>query len=162
MTAGLRKKDPFFLGKCRFGDQNCIVEEGRDCSTMHVIYEITCNTCQQIIDTQIKDTREPGNQKGKNYIGMTMTLAHCRMVTHLSDQKSKRNKCPLWRHDRDSHEGERQQYKTRILSKDRSVLPLSILEALYIEKQIPGTSLNERNEFGRGSIVRLSAERAVS
>ena len=66
------------------------------------------------------------------------------------------------RYDRDSHGGEHQQYTTRILSKDRSVLPLSILEALYIEKQIPGTSLNERNEFGRGSIVRLSAERAVS
>ena len=75
---------------------------------------------------------------------------------------SKRNKCPLWRHDRDSHGGEHQQYTTRILSKDRSVLPLSTLEALYIEKQIPGTSLNERNEFGRGSIIRLSAERAVS
>ena len=25
LTAGLRKKDPFFLGSCRFGDPNCII-----------------------------------------------------------------------------------------------------------------------------------------
>ena len=57
---------------------------------------------------------------------------------------------------------EPQRYTTRILATERTVLPLSILEALYIEKQVPGSSLNERNEFGRGSIIRLSAERAIS
>ena len=97
-----------------------------------------------------------------NYIGMSMTSSHCRMTSHLAGQRAKSSKSPLWRHDRDSHEGIHQQYTARVMGRDRTVLPLSILEALWIEKQKPGTSLNERNEFGRGSIIRISAERAIS
>ena len=48
------------------------------------------------------------------------------------------------------------------MAKDTKVLSFSIVEALWIEKQIPETSLNGRNEFGRGSIIRISAERAIS
>ena len=48
------------------------------------------------------------------------------------------------------------------MARDKGVLPFSIVEALWIEKQIPETSLNERNEFGRGSIIQISAERAIS
>ena len=113
---------------------------------MQVIYEITCNSCQQNVDTESKRSREPGKQEGKNYIGMTMMSSHCRMVSHLSGQRTKSIKNPLWRHDKDAHDGQHQQYTIRIMARDKGVLPFSIVEALWIEKQIPETSLNERNE----------------
>ena len=69
---------------------------------------------------------------------------------------------PLWRHDDQVHEGVHQSYTTRILSKERNLLPLTIKEGLYIERQVPKTTLNDRNEFGRGSPIRLTAERSVT
>ena len=49
----------------------------------------------------------------------------------------------------------------RILSREQKFLPLNILKGLYIESQQPLTSLNERNENGRGGLVRIQANRAV-
>ena len=48
----------------------------------------------------------------------------------------------------------------RILARDRRILPVKITEGLYIEAQIKGTSMNDKNEFGRGSLVRIQATRA--
>ena len=47
----------------------------------------------------------------------------------------------------------------RILNQEKALLPLSIVESLYIEKQIEGTSINEKNEGGRGGLVRMVAIR---
>ena len=41
----------------------------------------------------------------------------------------------------------------------RNLLPLSIMEALFIEKQANGTSLNDKNEYGRGKLIRIRATR---
>ena len=65
-TAGLRKNYPFCPGLCRLGNHLCIVDNGRDYGTMQVFYEITFNICQQIVDQEIKDSREPERQKGPN------------------------------------------------------------------------------------------------
>ena len=46
-----------------------------------------------------------------------------------------------------------------IIDDEKSVFPLSLTEGLYIESQYTGTSLNERNERGRGSLVRITASR---
>ena len=81
------------------------------------------------------------------------------MAGHLKGQKAKNSSVPLHRHDRDHHGGEPQEYLTRILGRERSLLPLNILGALYIEKQSPGTSINSRIEAGRGGLVRLVATR---
>ena len=81
------------------------------------------------------------------------------MVNHLKGQKSKNQSNPLHRHDLEIHQGEVQNYTTRILSSERNLLPLSVLEGIYIEKQRMGTTMNERNENGRGGLVRLTATR---
>ena len=60
------------------------------------------------------------------------------------------------------HEGVNQKYTTRILSKERNLLPLTIKEGLYIERQVPQTTMNDRNEFRRGSLIRLTAELSVT
>ena len=83
------------------------------------------------------------------------------MQSHLKGQKSKDKSNPLFRHDTEVHSGEMQTYKTRILNTERNLLPLCILEGLYIEKQDPAQRLNERNENGRGGLVRLIASRVT-
>ena len=57
------------------------------------------------------------------------------------------------------HDGEVQDYMTRVLTAERNHLPLVVTESLYIEKQFLGTSMNDRQENGRGGLVRLTAAR---
>ena len=83
------------------------------------------------------------------------------MQGHLSGQRAKSNSNPLHRHDVEAHGGVPQQYECRILARERNQLPLKILEALYIEKQRPLTSLNDKNEAGRGGLIRLRATREI-
>ena len=80
MTADPRKNDPFLQESGRFGDPHCITEGGKDCTAMYVMYEITCNLCQQSVNNDNKRSREPSKHESENYIGMTMTSSHCRMV----------------------------------------------------------------------------------
>ena len=84
ITADPRKNDPIFQELGRFGDPHCITEDGKDCIVMYVMYKITCNLCQQSVNNDSKRSREPGKHESENYIGMTMTSFHCRMVSHLS------------------------------------------------------------------------------
>ena len=56
--------------------------------------------------------------------------------------------------------GNPQTYTTRILRRERTLLPLTVVEALYIEKQYPETSMNDKNEAGRGGLVRFTARRS--
>ena len=163
VTATLRRTDPFHPGTCRFQDPNCIVETGKDCAQTGCIYEITCSSCQEAVaQDKTKDSRQTGTQEGHNYIGMTMSSVHSRMKDHLKGQRAKSNSNPLWRHDQEYHEGEPQRYKTRILNREQRLLPLSVLEGLYIEAQRDGTSMNEKNERGRGGLVRLVATRGLT
>ena len=113
ITACPRKNDPSFQGSGRFSYPHCITEDGKDCAAMYVIYEITCNLCQQSVSNESKRSREPGKHEGENYIGMTMTSSHCRMVSHLSGQRTKSIKNPLWRYDKDAYDGQHQQYTLR-------------------------------------------------
>ena len=79
------------------------------------------------------------------------------MHSHLQGQKAKSNNNPLHRHDNDEHNGEIQKYRMRILRSERNLVPLAVSEGLFIEQQYPGSSFNDRNEYGRGSLVRLTA-----
>ena len=131
------------------------------CAVQGVLYEITCNTCTEPVEAgdNNKETRQPGGQARCNYIGMTRTSVHYRMMGHLQGQKARSRKNPLWRHDLGKHQGHPQQYTTRVLQKERNLLPLCISEGLYIERQMRGTNLNDKNEYGRGSLIRIVASR---
>ena len=52
ISVGLKANDPFRPQSCRFGDDKCMVEVGKDCATMGIIYEITCSTCQTPIEVE--------------------------------------------------------------------------------------------------------------
>ena len=88
-----------------------------------------------------------------------MSSVHARMKDHLRDQKLKLKKSPMFCHDSEAQQGVPQTYTTRILARECSCFPLALTEGLYIESQVYGTSLNERNEQGRGALVRIRAER---
>ena len=75
------------------------------------------------------------------------------MRGHLDGMKYKHNSNALHRHNVDLHGGNVQRYTARILRRERTLVPLNIIEGLYIEKQVIGTSMNGRNESGRGSLV---------
>ena len=163
--ASLKKSDPFKKDGCQFGDKECMVDTKDDCTAMGCLYEITCNTCQDPVEedqTGSKTTKDPGGQSRTNYVGMTSTSLHCRMLGHMAGQKARSGSNPLWRHDAEKHEGEHQTYTTRILRRERTLLPLCILEAIYIEKQSTKTSLNEKNEWGHGGIVRLNPQKGLT
>ena len=144
--------------QCRIRDPNCIVEQTKDCSKTGILYEITCLTCNAKVDSP-SVSRSPGQCKAPNYVGMTRTSAHQRMSNHLQGQRSKSTNNPLHRHDCNDHNGEVQMYRMRILRAETNLVPLAVSEGLYIEQQFPGSSFNDKNEYGRGSIVRLTGSR---
>ena len=119
-----RRSDPFKSEGCRFEDAKCLVESNQDCAAMGAIYEITCKACRSVVDPPVtKEPRSPGGQKLDNYVGITATSVHWRMASHLKGQRAKSNSNPLYRHDRDHHHGEPQEYLTRILGRERFLLP---------------------------------------
>ena len=62
------------------------------------------------------------------------------------------------RHDNEHHQGNKQTYTSKFIGEERGLLPLSIKEAIMIEKQHAGTSMNDKHEKGRGTgIVRIQA-----
>ena len=96
-----------------------------------------------------------------NYVGMIRCSLHNRMMTHLKGQIAKSSKSPLYRHDVKCHEGVTQQYHCTVLATESKIVRLSCNEALRIERQNPQYTMNERNEGGRGGIVRLTATRVT-
>ena len=88
---------------------------------------------------------------------MTRTTVHNRMLAHLKNQKAMKESNPLWRHDREKHGGQHQNYVTSIVAKEKKIVRLNCLEAIHIEKQPQALSMNARQEHGRGGVVRISA-----
>ena len=160
--SSLRKSDPFKPNGCRLSDPECMVEGDRDCTKSGIIYEITCIQCSKAENETGKPvSRKPGARQTHNYIGMIRTSCHWRMKGHLQGQKAKHESNALHRHDVDHHNGEVQKYRTRILHSERNLLPLCLMEEIFIENQNPQLRMNDRNEAGRGNLVRIIATRVI-
>ena len=93
----------------------------------------------------------PGGIRSSHYLGMTATSLHNRMLSHLQDQRSKNSKSVMNLHDINCYEGVEQQYTMDIVTSERRLLLLCMREALLIEGQDPGLSINDKMEQGRGS-----------
>ena len=92
---------------------------------------------------------------------MTRTSVHNRMLSHLKDQRQKKESCPLYRHDVKHHDGVMQIYETKIVASEKKILKLNCLEAIHIEKHPNNILMNEKNERGRGGMVRITATRVA-
>ena len=81
------------------------------------------------------------------------------MLGHLRGQRQKNQSCPLYRHDCDNHHGNPQKYTTEILASERKMVRLKCLEGIMIEREKDDLLMNDRNEQGRGGIIRITARR---
>ena len=102
-----------------------------------------------------KESNQPGSQGRYNYVGMRSTSMHYRMLAQVDGRRRKQSSNALFIHERDVHGGQEQSYTARILTREQILLPLNLIEGLYIEKQKIGTTMNGKNESGRGSIIHL-------
>ena len=157
---GLKSRDPSRPEGCLFGDANCFVDPSIQCDRTGVVYRITCKQCDKEVMTD--DTRNQSYDiETHNYVGMTRCSLHSRMMAHLKGQSAMSSKRPLYRHDTKCHGGETQKYNCTILATESKIVRLNCNEALRIEQQNPQYTMNERNEGGRGGIVRLTVTRVT-
>ena len=47
----LKKSDLFKNPGCRFEEPDCMVEPNKDCVKMSAVYEITCDSCMEPVNT---------------------------------------------------------------------------------------------------------------
>ena len=158
VTMGLKATDPYKKEVCQYGDNECWIEKGK-CSEMGALYVITCVTCNNDIDTTERDNpRLPGGVQTPNYIGMTATSLHARHIDHRRGHKARNERNCLVKHEKEVHSNVPQKYTARYIGRENGLLHLSLKEALLIEAQKPGTSLNDRKEHGRSTgIIRISS-----
>ena len=161
LLIGLKVRDPMRSKGCIFGDPYCIVDPAVQCDRSGVVYKIICITCKSSIVTESTESRNSYDIETHNYVGMSRTSLHNRMLAHLKGQKRNDTSNPLHRHDLDIHDGAKQNYVTTILATEAKIVRLCCNESLRIEKQIPDLSMNKRNENGRGGVIRLTATRVT-
>ena len=127
---------------------------------MNTVYLIRCKSCHEKLDPDEKETpQKPRGIHSSHYIGLTTTSVHNRMIDHREGHRRRDPKNPLHKHDLDKHNGEIQQYVTSIIQSDRGLLHLVFREAILIEGQKAELRLNDKNERGRGELIRLTANR---
>ena len=156
VTLGLKVSDPRKTEGCQFGDPECWVL-GNKCSTMGCTYCVTCDTCKEVLDPEIKEiVSKPGGVKSSNYIGMCAVTLHNRHKTHREQHQKKNPSNVMHKHDVEKHNGDRQKYTAKLIQTDRGLLHISLREAILIAGQHYGTSMNDRLEKGRGTgIIRI-------
>ena len=107
---------------------------------------------------------EDSTDHSHNYVGVTRTTIHNRMEAHRTSQSQRKTHSPMYRHDCDCHNGDKQKYTASIIAKEKRIVRLYCTEALHIEKQVRPLSINAKMEGGRGNggIVRIRALREHS
>ena len=115
-----------------------------------------------MLDPEIGEVSSvPGGVKSAHYIGMTATSLHNRHKTHREDHESGKQSNVMVKHDIDSHEGIAQKYTAKLVQTERSLLHLALREAILIDGQTYGTSINDRHERGKGTgVIRINLEKA--
>ena len=89
---------------------------------------------------------------------MTAGSCHNRWLHHREGQRRKEEGNALHRHDLDFHEGQPQSYTARVVTKEVSLLTLTVREAILQEYQEKAIAMNDRIEMGRrGSLIRIHA-----
>ena len=98
-----------------------------------------------------KETRDLGGQGRYKYIGMTMNKFSAFSEGGLQTEGRQRY---IY-----IHNGDPQEYQTRILTRKMNIIPSAIIEGLYIEGQVAASTMNKRKERGMRALVKLTAQR---
>ena len=155
ITLGLRKRDPFRVSGCDFGDKNCPINEDQPCSTMGSCYRALCE-CGEYLN--MTDTEITDNDK-HNYVGTTGTSTHNRHLAHMDSVRRKTKTSAISQHMIENHPNTEKIYNVKILSTHQSNLERITSEMLWIEQQNPIYSMNRKSGDGawaHNSLVRLT------
>ena len=88
---------------------------------------------------------------------MSVTSLHNRHKSHREQHLAGNKSNVMVKHDTECHGGIVQKYPAKLVQTERSLLSLSLREAILIEGQLHGTSLNDRHERGKGtSVIRIN------
>ena len=157
ITLGLKKRDPFAPLTCRYGYAKCLSRSGEDCGAMGTIYVITCNSCKQTLSPEVRENPgEKGGVKSSHYLGYTAGSAHNRWKQHREGHERGQPGNALHKHDIEHHQGQVQKYSAKVVTREISLLTLTVREAILQEHQIQQVTMNDRIEMGRsGRIIRI-------
>ena len=163
LTSGLKVLDPRKTEGCQFGDPECWVQ-GDKCSSMGCVYCVTCNTCKETLDPEVREApSNAGGVKSNHYIGMCAVSLHNRHKTHREQWKARNKKNVMVKHEEEVHNGIAQEYTAKLVSTEKGLLHISLKEALLIAAQIRQVSMNDRMERGQGTgVVRISTQIGVT
>ena len=131
----LQVSNPFRPQQC--GRDDCFVCSsggGGNCHSEGITYEIGC---------------EGGCGTGDEYKGESSGNAYTRGGEHLYNLRARNvTNSPLWRHCRDIHGGEMQEFKMRVTGTFRNDAMLrQITEAVQIDNVEPNRLMNNRTEW---------------
>ena len=119
----------------------------------------TCNGClHEVGSSGGTKSNMPGGEGRPNYIGMTGSSLHSRAKSHSQSVRSGTLSNAMAKHTVNTHNGVDQGFTMKPMAAHRTVLNRYKAEGIYIEKQIPMTSLNSKSEGGRGGLVRLNPD----
>ena len=180
----LQIADPFKPVGCRY-NKDCLVKSEQDCCKVNCCYRISCETCNEVIQTdeQSNDTqteqhdhqtvsRPPAGHRARwtagrrrarvsaQYIGQSGRSMHARSHEHIQavDRKDKKN--ALYKHILHAHKDQPQpKFVMEQISSHKTNLHRLISEGIYIEKESednPNSILNSRSEWGRTKLVRIN------
>ena len=121
---GLRVRDPSRSNGCIFGDPLCIVDPSVQCDRTGIVYKIVCIACKSIVETDSTENSNSYESETHNYVGMSRTSLHNRMLAHLKGQRRRDMGNPLYRHDFDVHDGAKQRYVTTVLATEAKIVRL--------------------------------------
>ena len=127
----LQRSDPFKERVCsREGCFVCTTEKKGSCDKNGVNYAITCTNCENV------------------YNGETSKNAYTRGKQHLDEYENKAGKSVLWRHCRERHENELQEFKMRVTGQYRNDSMLrQIAEAVRINNCDIDKRINNKTEW---------------
>ena len=142
MKGALQRSYPFPVEKCERPDcVICRIGMNVDCRTRGCVYKIECNECN----------RKYGGQTGRSI--------YERIKEHENDNGKRMEKCPLWKHSLEYHEGRAFEYGVNILSECFGKPSRRLItEALEIDRMGPDETMNSKREW---SYVKLSKVRLI-
>ena len=127
----LQRSDPFKERRC--GRESCFVctTEGKEsCDKNGINYAVTCTSCENV------------------YHGETSKNAFTRGKQHLDEYRNKASKSVLWRHCRERHENQLQEFKMRVTGQYRNDAMLrQIAEAVRINNHDIESRINNKTEW---------------
>jgi hypothetical protein len=148
-------------------------ENSQDCKRRNCVYETTCLTCKRRQDLEIEEKfsnegkkridEEKRNAKRYIYIGETNRSVYERGIEHQNDISGCKTSSHMLRHLLAVHEDEEEEWDKikfgmRILKSTITAFERQILESVIFQKARSENIMNNKAEYNRCALPRLTAK----